>query len=776
VNVGYSAEEVALLLKNLVPSVPPPAFSDLFEVIHEPEDVLPAIFRTGRNAAVAPYDVPHIRGRVNTADIQRALEDALFHSGGALLVKSLAGRGKTREVGELAVALCSEGWTICVARSEGDSRIDTPTHYPEELWDRRILFVLDDLHRRTGAGVKDQKRYVDRLESFVRFFEGKVAPGDVYVIATARSEPHHWRQVDHDLTHPLWSRFRLYELPDFSMRGLRSMLIEVGHRMGVDVDPNLAERLVANSDRTPRTLVLNVERAAQRGGSLLEEHWFPTQRGSWQARFREARSRWDTADEVCQALHVIHEAGLPTRMGYVAGLASDLAGADASAAAEGLVDMGLLGIRGGVLDAYADEQLQDGLRNVDRVLPSFADHWEAVRGIVRDSVKQRVDGIDDLVPLAIGLAGLERWAEAEADLSTAIDGGKRSAEVYFWRGAVRGLLRDGAGAEADCTTALELGEDGAHVYSARGWARDEQEDWSGAEADYSAAIERGREDAHVYRWRSRVRFFLEDWPGVEVDCTRAIRLGSDEAGMYLTRARARAEQEDWAGAEADFTAAIECGSDHAGVYTSRAEARIQLEDWRGAEADCTAAIGRGREDAFIYTLRGWTRRWLEVWTGAEADFTAAIERGRDDAEVYSWRAGVRFHAKKWAEVEADHTAAIVRGRDDAQVYSARGFARLTLEDHAGAEADLTAAIERGRDDAGDFLLRAGLRTKLEDWSGAEADYTAAIERGRDGADVYFRRSRVRTELRDEVGAAADFSVAVERGEADAEQAECPQRM
>ena len=71
-------------------------------------------------------------GREGIADTQASLYEALLDSGGALLVQSRAGLGKTREIAELAARLCDdEGCTVCVAREEGDARLSAPTSFPE---------------------------------------------------------------------------------------------------------------------------------------------------------------------------------------------------------------------------------------------------------------------------------------------------------------------------------------------------------------------------------------------------------------------------------------------------------------------------------------------------------------------------------------------------------------------------------------------------------------------------------------------------------------------
>jgi hypothetical protein len=260
---GFGPKEVALLISTLqANSAPAPEIGDLFEVVSDPDDVPEAIFRGAPAREVAPYDVPYVQGREGVSDLQGTLYDRLLESGGALLVQSRAGVGKTREVTELARHLCDdEGWTVCIAKGEGDAKIDTPAAFPDELRCKRLLFVFDDLHRRVDAGGRGQAPYLVRLQSFIDFFAKKMAPGELYIIATARSEPQYLKELVFDPSNPHWNHFKRYELPEFTLSALRLALIRLAEAAGVDLNECDAQSMVANSDHTLRTILDNVVRA-----------------------------------------------------------------------------------------------------------------------------------------------------------------------------------------------------------------------------------------------------------------------------------------------------------------------------------------------------------------------------------------------------------------------------------------------------------------------------------------------------------------------------------
>jgi len=755
-------------------------------------------------------------GREGVSNVQDVLYKALVGSGGRLLVESRSGMGKTREVAELAARLCDEeDWTVCVATGNADALMGAPAAFPGDLRGRRVLFVLDDLHQRVVAGSVGQEPYSRRLNAFLEFFDRAMSPGEMCVVATARTEPHHQKQLGFDPTRPLWSRFKVYELPEFTLTGLGSMLMDLAGWAKVDVAADQVNQMVSNSDRTLRTLVANVDRARRRRERLTLASWLPTQGRSWETSFAAAGGRWPDVERVYQALHLIREAGVPVRFRYVAQLGTRLGGAEATAATEGLVDFRLLGLRGGLVDVFGDEQLGDSLRAVGRAPAELALSWEPLTDAIVAEVKSDPDWSFDLVTLARELVSAERhkdaestataainygqdlaypyrsiaryfqddYAGAEADLTAAIERDQDRAGIHFLRGRARYARHDFRGAEADFTTAVARGQDDAEVYFSRGMARYEQCDYGGAEADLGAAIERGRDDTLVYYYRGMARFPQGNVVEVEGDLTAAIDRGRDAVAevimAYFTRGRLRYQQGNYAGAEADSTAVIEPFQHKnvrgglppppaavRGLYIARGGARFHQDDYAGADADFTAAINGGEDGAGVYFLRGKARHAHHDILGADADFTAAIDRGRDGGEVYLRRAKVRWDSHDYARAEADFESAIARGEENVEAYLGRGLARALQGNSTAAEADFTTAIARGWDDASVYSSRGTARYAQENYLGAETDFTAAIERGQDTAAAHYLRGLTRYARRDNVGAESDFTEAIERGQDD----------
>jgi len=757
-----SAETLIATLLQAAKIIPAPSFTDLFEIIRESAEVRAAVFRTADNHNSAPYESPYFPMREAAGGTQGLLYKALTTSRGALLVESRAGLGKTREVAELATRLCEDGWTICVAKGEGDARLAALDAFPDVLRGCKLLFIFDDLHRRVTSGPNQQHSYAERLESLLKFFDRDMAPGEFYVIATTRNEPHHQKQLGFDSAVPPWERFDVYELPEFPDSELQSILVAWAEWANVKVKADDIEQMLRDSDRTIRTVFENIEQARRHKKSLSLEYWLPSQGRTWDVRFAEAAARWPEVALVYRTLYLIREAGLPTRFDYVLSLAAKLESKDITAAAEGLVNMGLLGLRNMLLDTFGDEQLADRILFTGAERPKPPDHVEAIINTVIETVKANPAWLHDLIVLSNILLTSGWHKEAEITATEVIGLGEELALAYFTRGKARFALENAQEAGADFTQAITYGQDDPIVYFFRGITRFQLEDFVQAESDFVEAIDNGFNNGYVYGARGINRIRLKDAAGAEADLTAALAFGENLENYYFARAQAREQRGDYVGAGEDYTKAIEHGFDEDKIYYFRGFVLIAAKDFARGEADLTEAIKRGEDNAHIYYLRGYSRAAQENYQGAESDSGLAIAKGKCNALVYYIRGFARAHVGNQPGAEADFTEAINKGRDDAGVYWLRAEVRGRLGNYAGVEKDLTEAITRGANDVNTYLLRGAARAELADSTGARDDFTAAINRGIKHAGVYFARG-VANHIEDPLAAEADYTSAIEYG-------------
>jgi tetratricopeptide (TPR) repeat protein len=144
------------------------------------------------------------------------------------------------------------------------------------------------------------------------------------------------------------------------------------------------------------------------------------------------------------------------------------------------VDRGLLGLRGGLLDVFGDEQLSDSLQATGKALPQLELQYEAVTESIVAGVEVEREWLDDLVTLTNGLSKRGRFREVDATAAIIIRLGLDNASFYLALAIACTRQGNYAGADEHFTTAIARGEDNADVYYLRGLVRTSQGNHSGA--------------------------------------------------------------------------------------------------------------------------------------------------------------------------------------------------------------------------------------------------------------------------------------------------------
>lgn len=778
---------------------PKPHVEELFEIITDPDEVAKVLFGTEpRVATTTPYLVPYVKGREGTADVQSALASSVAAAGGRLLVCGRGGIGKTREVAEYATELCRRNWRICIARAEGDPRMGPVSSLPAELVDARVLVVVDNLHARALARFEGEEQpYADRLESFLASME-QFIPGDLRLIAIARSEPHFRKALVLEPSSPRWRQFGVYEMPDFTVDALGQMLTGLAARANVPLAAQAVRSLVENSDRTPETLLNNVDIAHRNQTALTGQTWLPTEGESWKESYRLAKARFRYTDEVFQALRLIVDSCVPARVAYVRTLSTLLAGGGTGPAVEGLVDKGLLGQRQDLLRAFSDEQLRESLDEGNAPAMSLATHHEPLTRAIVEVDRRPADWLRDLTVLANNLLRIHLAAEAETVARYAIAQGADFAEVFVACGRARFLRGHIAEASADFSAALERDPDEPALYAARAGARSLLGDTAGTLADLDRAIELDPAAGRLYGTRGAARFQQGRFAEAEADFTLAVDRGERDALTYFARGVSRYQQQKFADAEDDLTTTLGLSLDLTSSFDALAAVSHGDASSVFAAQQRMAAGGGKPTHAVVLGMRGYARMIEGKYAEAEQDLTGAIDAGfagelaqlsgtvenvslpglvgvkeslsrarsvfLTDAPLHYMRGIVRLELGRIEDGEADLTRAIEAGLGDGDVYIARGRARVRLNQASDAEADFSIAVERGRVDA--RAMRGATRLDLGKLGEAEADLTAAIEGGASDGWIFFCRGAARMQQGNPAGAEEDFTVVIARGNAD----------
>ena len=130
----------------------------------------------------------------------------------------------------------------------------------------------------------------------------------------------------------------------------------------------------------------------------------------------------------------------------------------------------------------------------------------------------------------------ERYEEALADYTKAIEIKPDFADAYNNRGVILGKLERNEEALADYTKAIEIRPDDADNYYNRGNTLDKLDRYAEALADYAKAIELQPNDAYAYNNRGVTLFNLERYEEALADYMKAIEMKPDEARAYQNAA------------------------------------------------------------------------------------------------------------------------------------------------------------------------------------------------------------------------------------------------
>lgn len=801
-----------------------PRLDEIFDVLTDGDEIAKALFRT-ETKAWAPYDVEYVRGRVGIDDAQQALADALRDSGGRLLVTGRAGIGKTREATDLAVDHCERGWVVLVARPDADARLGAVGALPPELRDARVLLVVDDLHARVASAEDDLSPVLDRLAECIESL-ARQSLDDIRVIAIARDEPRFEKVLGLTPGSLQWRGFTRFHLPDLTTDGLSRILSSLAARYEVGLDAESLPALVTNSDRTPRTLFINVNLARRRKARLDRDSWLPSEGETWQQRLRTVRGRNPTSEQVHASIRLFSDLRLPARFDYIVSIGPQGERAARAAAAEALVDEGLVGRRRNQLALFSHESPEEtsaaSVTAVERWTPAI----EAISG----SALRSAEWIDDMTALALGLLRADLPTPAIAVSTQAIEAGGDSAALYraraggrfltnarslaledmnaaivrdpddpnswFLRGQLHYLDGDSDGVLADLTKARSLGHDAGILHMQSGFIHYQREQWPEACAAFDLAVEREgpKADGIVFFLRGVSRQRLGDLPGAESDFDAALSHASSyEAGLAALPALADGRFGDLRGIMGDPLQGSH--GHHPLVHAARAEVRARRERWAEAVDDFSIAIDSGFSATMVRIFEALSATPLPFADRARRAMDQGLAQLRGDAMLYLARGVARrelgqvdpaltdfavaleggvpqarveravlhLRVEQIEAARADLDGAVAEPSTAADGHALRGILNLTSGMIEEAETDLDNAIRLGRDDALVRVWRARVGIARGNLAAAAADFDEATVRPNPPPDAWLGRASVRLDLGDAAGAEADAGEALARG-------------
>lgn len=380
-----------------------------------------------------------------------------------------------------------------------------------------------------------------------------------------------------------------------------------------------------------------------------------------------------------------------------------------------------------------------------------------------------------------------RPEKALRPLARALSEDPACAYAWFYRAAIRTLLRDPAGAASDLSALGRLpvatvvryrefdapsslryprygervdrllagkGKPPAWAHVLRAFALREHHRFSEAIAAMEKAVAAAPRDAGLRGLLSRVRF-VNRFPKKGLsDLDSALRLAPTCGWLHAWRGEALRHLGRADAAHRSIEKALVLDPGYFRAYAWRGGLRAARGRHDLALADFDRALKSAPPDepslSWIFNERARARRALGDVAGALADLNAAhtlnsryawVRPGGDcdaaggeltrflrlrprHAWARAWRGHTWLEAQRPSEALADLGAAASTGKAWPLVWRAR--ARLMLADSSGALADLTRAVKKGPGYAPAWAWRGGVRRLLGQTAGARQDLGRAV--------------------------------------------------
>ena len=201
-----------------------------------------------------------------------------------------------------------------------------------------------------------------------------------------------------------------------------------------------------------------------------------------------------------------------------------------------------------------------------------------------------------------------------------------SAEMYFYRGNEKYLMRNYEDAIRAYNEAIRLQPDFANAYVNRGLAKEKLGQHEAAITDYSSAIKIDQELAGAYNNRGSAQRRLGQYFLALEDLNTAIQLDPHYVKAYVNRGNAKNSLGHPNEALEDFNTALELDPNSAEAYNNRGIAKAALMQLSDAIKDFDTAIELNPELANAYYSRGISKFIIgKHIREAEADLQTALK-------------------------------------------------------------------------------------------------------------------------------------------------------
>jgi tetratricopeptide (TPR) repeat protein len=323
---------------------------------------------------------------------------------------------------------------------------------------------------------------------------------------------------------------------------------------------------------------------------------------------------------------------------------------------------------------------------------------------------------------------LQRYPEALADGSRAIELDPKEATAWYNRGNTYGKLGQPAKAIADYSRAIELDQKLAYAWNNRGGYFDQLGQSEKAIADFSRAIELDKKDALFRCNRGRVYDKLGRLDPALADFSAAIELDEKLPAAWMNRGLVFSELGQHKKAVADYSRAIQLIPVEAQAWYNRGVAYVALRQLDNAVADFTKAIEVNAKYAPAWYNRGNIYHFQNQPDKAIADYSRAIELDEKLPLPWCFRGVAYAQRGELDKAIADYTRAIEVDQKLEIAWLNRGLAYDTQGEFAKSVPDLSRYLVLAPNDpqrAEAYQRRAVGNARLAHYAEALKDFQEA---------------------------------------------------
>lgn len=283
--------------------------------------------------------------------------------------------------------------------------------------------------------------------------------------------------------------------------------------------------------------------------------------------------------------------------------------------------------------------LPDPLSGADWMVPAYVESWLGI-GLPRDGHRDAREELRALslrieaAPLDPGswVSRAAAWryagelAEADADLTRALELASRDAKVLELRADVRRLRGDHQGAIHDCSELIARTEHATEALRLRGLAWMDLGDAPHAIEDFDAVVRQAGDPGAAYAYRAMAKIGAGDLTGAESDGLLSTRSAPENAEGWNALAVARLLLKRDAEAVEAAETAVRHGTGYTLAWNTLGVARCRAGDVTGGKAALEEATRLDPRLPFAWVNLGVWELRSGTSAAAQARFDGAIER------------------------------------------------------------------------------------------------------------------------------------------------------